>query len=125
LIIHQFPLPYIIASFESSKSVYVVEKYQKNRLLEYLDFSIMNGQEISSRTVFNKTGVQIRDLIFEKFVSRFDISKDIYNQEMYGNGFSILQRDGLKRRRKIFFFLIFSKLGSLVRVQEFLVHLIL
>eukprot|EP01080_Neovahlkampfia_damariscottae_P006962 gene6962-11124_t len=96
LIIHQFPLPYIVASFESSKSVYVVEKYQKNKLLDFIDFAIMNGQLISSRTVFNNTGSEIRDLIYNKLVSGFSVSKNDYNKEMYGSDFAILQRDAWK-----------------------------
>jgi hypothetical protein len=94
-IVHQFPLPYIIASFESSKSVYVVEKYKKNKLLEYIDYSIMNGEIIGSGRVINKTGLEIRNLIFSTYSSKFGITRDQFEKEMSGSEIAILQRDGL------------------------------
>ena len=55
----------------------------------------MNGAAIANGKVFNKTGSELRDLIFQEFVSKFGISKEIYDKEISDSKTAILLRDGM------------------------------
>jgi hypothetical protein len=97
-VLHQYPLPYFIAAFDSAKVVHLVQKLSPNSTYNLIQHAFENQALISNSNLVDKTNVDLIQLLYTEFISKLgiSISREVFNQEMAGREISMGTRGSWK-----------------------------